>query len=81
MPTIRSSSSPGSTSTFHDRFGAYFVRLPLLTNENVALVYSTPDAPGSGTRRWSAGSVRHKAIRAPPVATTGSSGRISAAGL
>src|SRR3954452_20879622 len=80
MPTRRSAAAPGSTSTFHDLFGAYLVLLPLLTRENVGVVNRTPASSGGGTTRMSLGSARHRLTRASPVATTGSSGRISLGG-
>src|SRR3569623_354364 len=79
-PTSRSSSSPGSTFTFHDLFGAYLVLLPLLTSENVDVVNSTPASSGGGTPRVSPGSARHRLTRASPVAATGSTGRLTHAG-
>src|SRR3954466_9836297 len=75
-PASRSSSSPGSTFTFHDLLGAYLVLLPLLTSENVDVVNSTPASSGGGTTRVSPGSARHRLTRASPVAATGSSGRL-----
>src|SRR3954465_13147569 len=79
-PTSRSSSSPGSTFTFHDLFGAYLVLLPLLTSEKVDVVNSAPASCGGGAPRVSPGSARHRLTRASPVASTGSSGRISLGG-
>src|SRR3954451_22546592 len=79
-PTSRSSSSPGSTFTFHDLLGAYLVLLPLLTSENVDVVNSTPASSGGGTTRVSPGSARHRLTRASPVASTGSPGGISLGG-
>ena len=38
IPNTSSSSSPGSTSIFQDRFGARSVRFPEFINENVAVV-------------------------------------------
>ena len=74
IPTIRSSSSPGSRSTFHERFGEYFVIWPLFISENVVLVNSAPPSTGGGTLRASCGSARDSDSR-EPSAMTGSSGR------
>src|SRR4029453_6372845 len=73
IPASRSPPPPsGSRSTFQERLGANSVRFPLLTRENLDVWNTTPD-PDGGMCRWSAGSVGHRASRAPSGATTGSS--------
>jgi hypothetical protein len=60
-----------SSSTFHDLFGAFRVRLPLFASEKPCVLSRTSSAPGPGMCALSAGSVRHTSSRAPGGAAAG----------
>src|SRR5215467_14091037 len=60
-----------SSSTFHDLFGAFRVRLPLFASEKPCVLSRTISAPGAGMCALSAGSVRHTSSRAPGGAAVG----------